>query len=74
LGRKIQVTTHRSIDIRWIGFLNINAKRAEEAHRVRLQKGKSAWTLIFVGPRIREWGFYTDNGWIEHEAYQKKNL
>ena len=31
---------------------------ANWTHRVIIEDGKPAWTLIFLGPRIRKWGFW----------------
>ena len=30
---------------------------------------KKAWTLFITGPRLREWGFQTDEGWVSHQEY-----
>lgn len=59
---------------KWIGPLRTNRKTAYDAHRVFIEKGFTTWTLIFVGPKIKEWGFYTDDGWIHWESYKPKNL
>lgn len=32
------------------------------AHRLELKR--PVWTLVFVGPRKREWGFHTQSGWV----------
>jgi hypothetical protein len=44
--------------------------KATDLHRLELTK--PAWTLVFTGPREREWGFRTtDKGWIPwKELYQ----
>ena len=44
-------------------------RRGEHAHRVELAPGRPAWTLVFTGPRRREWGFFTRQGWICHDKY-----
>jgi hypothetical protein len=43
-------------------------RRAEDAHRVDVDvEDVGCWTLIFKGPRRREWGFRQPNGeWIHH--------
>lgn len=38
-------------------------RRPKWRHRVMLAKGKTAWTFILVGPRVRKWGFHLDTGW-----------
>jgi hypothetical protein len=41
-------------------------------HWVELKSGTEGkvWTLFLTGPRVREWGFLTKMGWIQHENYQ----
>ena len=29
-------------------------------------------TLFITGPKIRDWGFLTDNGWEQHDKYIKR--
>lgn len=41
---------------------------AEWAHRVHLTKGP-VWTLFTTYGRKREWGFLTDNGWVQWKEY-----
>lgn len=44
--------------------------RATDAHRLELlDKDKPCWTLVFIGPKIRDWGFYTQTGWMHWEPY-----
>jgi len=45
----------------WPGMLLFRDKT--HAHRVELIDGKRAVTLVFMGKRSREWGFYTKRGW-----------
>jgi len=38
-------------------------------HRVLLVKDRQgrereSWSLVFAGPRVRDWGFWTDRGWV----------
>lgn len=42
---------------------------AEWKHRVVIRDGKPAWTLIFMGPKRRHWGFWTDNKWCYWRKY-----
>lgn len=44
-------------------------RRATHVHRVELINGKKAVTLVFFGPRIREWGFFTSRGWQQWKSY-----
>lgn len=36
---------------------------AEWRHRVVLDEGKEAWSLVVVGRRSRHWGFFLPGGW-----------
>jgi hypothetical protein len=42
---------------------------ADDAHRVLLANGRPAWTLLWVSPKVREWGFYTKDGWVPWQEY-----
>lgn len=46
-------------------------KKAEDLHRLVLDK--PVWTLVFGGLKRRDWGFFTDKGWVGWEEYQNKN-
>tara|TARA_R110000824_G_scaffold347540_1_gene534282 strand:+ start:137 stop:571 length:435 start_codon:yes stop_codon:yes gene_type:complete len=40
------------------------------AHIVTLlNEHAPTWTLVFNGPKNREWGFQTDKGWVHHEDF-----
>lgn len=61
------------------GELTINRKAgsivlrtAEASHYVESLEG-DVWTLVIRGPYRRTWGFWTPEGWVDHESY-KKNL
>jgi hypothetical protein len=45
---------------------------ASWSHRVELVNGKRAATLVIVGKRIREWGFFTSSGWVKWTNYFRK--
>lgn len=36
---------------------------AKFAHRLMIPIGGCAWSLVVVGPKVREWGFFTLIGW-----------
>lgn len=48
---------------------SFNHKRAEWKHRIHSLLRVPTWTLIFVGRRRREWGFHTDDGWVQWDEY-----
>lgn len=44
-------------------------RKAAQPHRLALQRDHEGnpipcWSLFITGPRIREWGFYTKEGWL----------
>lgn len=50
--------------------LSVVQHNAADAHRLELENGP-VWTLVFVGPKIRDWGFYTPSGFVPNEEYIK---
>lgn len=38
-------------------------RRATTAHRVTIRPGTHPYSLVFVGRKWRDWGFYTLSGW-----------
>ena len=59
-------------DWRWRSAGRIVRHKATDAHRVLLPYGSTAWTLIWVSPKVREWGFHTENGWVPWEEYVRR--
>lgn len=45
---------------------------ANWVHRVELLDKKRAWTLVFVGNKRRDWGFWTSGGWILWTEYFRR--
>lgn len=39
-------------------------RRAKTAHRLETIPRYPATSLFITGPRIRQWGFYTEKGWV----------
>lgn len=50
---------------------DINFKLPRTLHRLELDKKGYAKTLFITGPKIRLWGFQTENGWMESREYFK---
>lgn len=48
----------------------INRMHLNEAHTISQVFRVPTWTLMFVGRRSRQWGFFTPEGWYEHTAYE----
>lgn len=58
---------------RWHGPLSLLRRPATWRHRVEIPdelRGR-VWTLVWIGPKVRDWGFHCPKGWIpfqEHNA------
>jgi hypothetical protein len=48
----------------WYGPGSIVVRNADTLHKIELKDGKSAWTFVITGPLTRQWGFWTDHGWV----------
>lgn len=54
----------------WRGPFNLKYASANTFHRVELHKDYNyCWSIFISGKQIRDWGFKTDNGWINNEKY-----
>lgn len=53
----------------WKPVGSVLFRPAKTAHRVEVDPARLPWSLVFCGPRIRTWGFYTQSGWKEWKAY-----
>lgn len=45
--------------------------RLDECHRITRLTRPAVWTLVLLGPVRRGWGFYTPDGFVDHEAYSQ---
>jgi hypothetical protein len=56
----------------WLPRFSILRRRASWAHRIELLSDDNSpvWTLVFRGKVRREWGFYTEHGWVHHRRYR----
>lgn len=52
---------------------SITRRKAEHPHRLELIDGKPCWTLFISGPRRREWGFHTKDGWVHWKDFTDPN-
>ena len=49
----------------------IRSFSGEHVHRLILKPGQSAWTLVYTGPKYREWGFHDlELGWVPWRRYR----
>lgn len=53
--------------------LDILFRKANHRHRVHLVNHKKCVSLVLMGKRKREWGFYTRTGWLHWVDYFIKN-
>lgn len=52
---------------------SIKRNKAEYHHKlaeIRSSTGRCV-TLVFTGPRRREWGYVTKNGWFDNNTYRR---
>jgi len=42
-------------------------RSAYHAHKIEIEK--PCWSLVLTTKRIREWGFYTQEGWLSWQTY-----
>lgn len=59
---------------RFYGAGSVLARRAEALHRLIVPEGETCWTLFMTGPKIREWGFQTEFGWMHWKDYLENPL
>jgi hypothetical protein len=50
---------------------SVNWIPATKRHRISAVRG-DVLTLCFAGRRKREWGFYTEDGWMQWQEYHKQ--
>ena len=47
-------------------------REATHKHRVAKLLGYPCWSLVVVGPRVREWGFDCPDGWVAFNEHMKR--
>lgn len=65
-GTYDEVTEKGTKTIRFFN-MRLNPKKG---HRLILKN--PVHTLVFLGPAIRDWGFLTEDGWVQHDEYEEK--
>lgn len=45
---------------------------AEWRHRIMIPVGKTSWSLVIVGRRQRQWGFFMPTGWCHWRRYNSE--
>lgn len=46
-------------------------RKAKTTHRLQIYQ--TAWTLVITFKKIKSWGFFTKNGWVEWFKYKQQN-
>lgn len=66
----------RDVGAPWLDWTRVNKRwslhtiRLDECHRIT-SIAKGTTTLLLVGPRVRTWGFYTEDGWVPFNEYDR---
>jgi hypothetical protein len=45
-------------------------RSSTDRHRLEIANGESCWSMFAIGPKRREWGFHTEDGWVPHGSYE----
>lgn len=53
---------------RWLSWKKL---RLDECHRITRLHRRGTWTLVVHGPKRRVWGFYTPDGFVNKDAYER---
>lgn len=57
----------------WRGPGSIIIRGSKEYHWLELDNEKPVTTLFFMGPQVRDWGFWKGK-WVQHEKYLAQRL
>jgi hypothetical protein len=44
-------------------------RHAEHRHRLEIEDGGDCWSLVFTSHNVREWGFWTERGFVPWQQY-----
>jgi hypothetical protein len=59
--------------IKWFGPLSLLRRPAFWTHRLLLKENQTTWTLVFMGKKEREWGFWiTPSNFCHNSRYNTK--
>ena len=64
-----QVARLQELGVMWRPPRSYTPRRAESLHRLVVPRGRSAWSLFVIAPKIREWGFLSVDGWVHNVPY-----
>lgn len=76
----VAVVDPHNPELRWVGAGRVVFRRAETLHRLVLKERTDhdddlvptpagTWTFVITGPRRREWGFATKEGWVDWKTF-----
>lgn len=83
LNAIIQVKTVRGVSaaqlkrlevlgVHWRGPMAFVPRQASSLHRLIVPKGRAAWSLFIMRPKVCDWGFLGLDGWEHNEVYLKE--
>lgn len=53
------------------GRWSVHRMRTTQGHRIIALKDNPTYTLVLVGRRLQNWGFWTRAGWIQWDKYHE---
>ena len=53
------------------GLRFLRLRRPTARHTITRVSPGGCWTLFITGPKVREWGFHTPEGWVHNQAYDE---
>lgn len=59
----------RVAEVRTMKAPSIHVVRLTDFHKVKRLLRVPTWTLLFIGGNEHDWGYMTENGYVDHEAY-----
>ena len=70
-GYTEEVRRSPSVPIYWMqkNGWGIRRMRAEHTHRISRHHRGVTWSLVLCGRHRRDWGFWTDKGWVKWTDY-----
>lgn len=54
---------------KWRGTGHFRICRAQSYHRIEIDPTVETWTLFMPLWKIKDWGFWTRKGWVQHKQY-----
>lgn len=64
-----KAVTPQGIIRKWRGPGSIVLRKSSSRHRLDLPAGTTTWSIFIHGRKSREWGFYTEEGFVHWREY-----